>query len=45
MPIKVLGKSYKTFGGAVRAVMKKKRLSKSRASAYVATVDRKQHGK
>ena len=33
-------KKYKTFGKAVAAVQKKKGLSKKRASAYVATVER-----
>lgn len=45
MPIRMGKKKYKTFKGAVRAVMKKKGLSKKRASAYVATVDRKEHKK
>jgi hypothetical protein len=45
MPIKMGKKSYKTFGGAVKAIMKKKGWSKARASAYVGTVDRAQHGK
>lgn len=44
MPIRLYNRSYKTFAGAVRAVMRKKRLNKKRASAYVAVVDRAQHG-
>jgi len=45
MPIKLGKKKYKTFSGAVKAIQKKKGLSKKRASAYVATVDRLQHKK
>jgi hypothetical protein len=45
MPIKMGKKKYKSFGGAVKAVQKKKGWSKARASAYVATIDRKQHKK
>jgi hypothetical protein len=45
MPIKMGKKSYKTFSGAVKAIQKKKGWSKARSSAYVATIDRAQHGK
>lgn len=45
MPIRMGKKKYKSFGGAVKAVMKKKGLSKKRASAYVATIDRRQNKK
>lgn len=45
MPIKMGKKTYKSFGGAVKAVQRKKGWGKKRASAYVATVDRAQHGK
>ena len=40
MPVRMGSKKYKTFGRAVSAVRKKKGLSKKRASAYVATVER-----
>ena len=36
-------KKYKSFGKATAAVAKKKGLSKKRAAAYVATVERKQN--
>lgn len=42
--IRLFNRSYKTFAGAVRAVMRMKRIGKKRASAYVAVVDRRQHG-
>ena len=45
MPIKMGKKKYKTFGRATTAVAKKKGLSKARAAAYVASIDRKQHPK
>jgi hypothetical protein len=45
MPIKMGKKSYKTFSGAVKAIQKKKGWSKKKASAYVATVDRRQNKK
>ena len=45
MPIKMGKKKYKSFKGAVNSVSKKKGLSKERAAAYVATIDRKQHPK
>jgi predicted DNA-binding WGR domain protein len=35
-------KKYKTFGTAAAAVAKKKGISKKRAKAYVATVERAQ---
>jgi hypothetical protein len=38
-------KKYKSFDTAVAAVAKKKGISKERAKAYVAVVDRKQHKK
>lgn len=44
MPILVNRKCYKNFESAVRAVMRKKRIGKARASAYVATVERRQRG-
>lgn len=44
MPVEVLGKTYASHDTAVRAVMKKKKLSKDRANAYVATIERKQRG-
>ncbi|HYY86150.1 MAG TPA: hypothetical protein VE594_03495 [Nitrososphaeraceae archaeon] len=45
MPIKMGKKKYKTFETAAAAVAKKKGISKDRARAYVAVVDRKQHKK
>ena len=45
LPIKMGSKKYKSFKGAVNSVAKKKGLSKDRAAAYVATIDRKQHPK
>jgi hypothetical protein len=45
MPIKMGKKKYKTFNRAAAAVVKKKGISKERAKAYVAVVDRKQHKK
>lgn len=42
MPVRMGKKKYKTFGGAVGAVRKKKGWGKARASAYVAAVERKQ---
>lgn len=45
MPIKMGKKKYKSFGGAAAAIAKKKGISKERAAAYVATIDRKQHPK
>jgi hypothetical protein len=45
MPVKMGKKKYKTFGGAVKSVMRKKGLSKKRASAYVAAVEMKRTGK
>jgi len=40
MPIQIAGKTHKTFKAAARAVAKKKGISKERASAYVAHVER-----
>ena len=40
MPVKLGKKKYKTFGTAAKAVAKKKGISKKRAAAYVATVER-----
>ena len=45
LPIKMGKKKYKSFDTAVAAVAKKKGISKVRAKAYVAVVDRKQHKK
>lgn len=44
MPVKLGNrkKPYKTFGGAAAAIAKKKGISKERAAAYVAAVERKQ---
>jgi len=38
-------KTYKNFDAAVQAVMRAKKWTKERASAYVATIERKQKGK
>lgn len=38
-------KKYKTFDGAVKSVMNSKGMSKEKASAYVASIDKKQHPK
>ena len=43
MPINIKGKKYKTFAGATNAVAKSKGISKERAAAYVASVERKQN--
>ena len=40
IPIKLGKKKYKNFKAATKAVMKKKKLSKDKAAAYVATVER-----
>jgi hypothetical protein len=45
MPIKMGKKKYKSFDTAAAAVAKKKGISKERAKAYVAVIDRKQHKK
>jgi len=45
MPVKVFGQTYASHNTAVNALIKKKKWSKSRANAYVATVERKQNGK
>lgn len=42
MPAKVGKKKYKSFGTAAGAIAKKKGISKERAAAYVAAVERKQ---
>jgi hypothetical protein len=42
MPAKLGKKTYKSFGRAAAAVAKKKGISKERASAYVAAVERKE---
>jgi hypothetical protein len=39
------GKTYKTFDGAVKFIMKSQGLSKDRASAYVMSIDKDQHPK
>lgn len=45
MPLKINKKKYKSFKGAANAIAKKKGLSKERAAAYTAVIDRKQHKK
>jgi hypothetical protein len=45
MPVKMGKKKFKTFKGAVKSTMKKKGLSKKRASAYVAAVEMRRTGK
>lgn len=45
MPIRLGKKKYKSFDRAAAAVAEKKGISKERAKAYVAVVDRKQHKK
>jgi hypothetical protein len=45
LTVKGKQKTYKKFNSAVNAVAKAKGISKERAAAYVATVDRKQHPK
>jgi hypothetical protein len=42
MPVKLGKKKYETFSGASAAVQKKKGISKNRANAYVATMERNQ---
>lgn len=42
MPAKLGKKKYKSFGTAAGAIAKKKGISKERAAAYVAAVERKQ---
>ena len=42
MPVRMGKKRYKSFGGAAAAIAKKKGISKERAAAYVAAVERKQ---
>ena len=42
MPIKLGKKKYEKFSDASAAVQKKKGISKDRANAYVASVERKQ---
>lgn len=42
MPAKLGKKKYKSFGSATAAIAKKKGISKERAAAYVASVERKQ---
>ncbi len=42
MPIKFGGKSFPNFKRAVRYVQRAKKLTKERASAYVAAIARKQ---
>jgi len=42
MPVKLGKKKYKKFSDASAAVRKKKGISKDRANAYVASVERKQ---
>jgi len=45
MPIKIGERTFKSFAQAVAYIMKKKKWKKERASAYVATIERKQRGK
>jgi len=45
MPIKIGERTFKDFAAAVRYIMRTKKLDKERASAYVATIERKQRGK
>jgi hypothetical protein len=42
MPVKLGKKKYETFSGASAAVQKKKGISKNRANAYVAAIERNQ---
>lgn len=42
MPVRLGKKRYKSFATAVGAIRRKKGWSKKRASAYVASVERKQ---
>jgi hypothetical protein len=42
MPVKLGKKKYEKFSDASAAVQKKKGISKDRANAYVASVERKQ---
>jgi len=42
MPVKLGKKKYEKFSDASAAVQKKKGISKERANAYVASVERKQ---
>jgi len=42
MPIKIGKKKYEKFADASAAIQKKKGISKERANAYVATVERRQ---
>jgi len=42
MPVKLGKKKFKKFSDASAAIQKKKGISKDRADAYVATVERKQ---
>lgn len=45
MPIKIGNKTFASFAAAVRYIMRTKKMTKERASAYVATIERKQKGK
>ena len=42
MPIKIGKKKYEKFSDASAAIQKKKGISKERADAYVATIERRQ---
>ena len=42
MPIKIGKKKYEKFSDASAAIQKKKGISKERANAYVATIERRQ---
>lgn len=43
MPIKIGNKVFKTFNQAVLWAMKNRHLTRDRAEAYVAAIDRKQN--
>ncbi len=42
MPIKIGKKTFKTFDGAVRYIIRRKKFSEKFAKAYVASIERKQ---
>jgi hypothetical protein len=44
MPIKIDNKTFGSFKQAVTYIIRKKKWTKERASAYVATIERKQRG-
>ena len=43
MPIKIYNRTFKSFGSAVKFIQETLEVSKDRARAYVAEVDRKQN--